>query len=217
MSPTYSFQQRWPILSVNQVQTTNPNFQTGGQIAFSVTQNADGSQTVTASLVGGGPVFRNNTKLLEDFGWMGISIDADSNLTEKFAKERKAKVIAGDATKLDYESLIDKNYDYLQIDVDPASVSFEVLLKIPFEKYRFGVITFEHDAYRGSDIRDRSRQYLRSFGYKLVAGDIAYNRHDSFEDWWIHPDLVDPKIVHEMSDHGDVIKKADRYMLSEEI
>lgn len=160
----------------------------------------------------GDPEFRNNTKLLEEFGWTGTSIDIDPKLTEKW-KERKSKVITGDATKLDYNALIDKDYGYLQIDTDPASISMAVLLKIPFEKHRFSVITFEHDAYHGVDIRDRSRQYLQSQGYVLIAGDIAYNRHDSFEDWWVHPDLVDAAIIEKMQNRSQAIKKADCYML----
>lgn len=161
----------------------------------------------------GDPVFRNNTKLLEELGWTGTSIDIDPKLTEKFAAERKAKVITGDATQLDYDSLVYTDYDYLQIDTEPALVSLSVLLKIPFEKHRFAVITFEHDAYHSSDIRDRSRQYLRSHGYILVAGDIAYNRYDSYEDWWVHPALVDSDLIKRMQDISGTVKKADCYML----
>ena len=28
----------------------------------------------------------------------------------------------------------------------------------------------------------------------LTAGDIAYNRIHSYEDWWIHPELIDINI-----------------------
>ena len=47
----------------------------------------------------------------------------------------------------------------------------------------------------------------------MVAGDIAINLYESCEDWWVHPDLVDPKIVERMRDSGDGTKKADSYML----
>ena len=159
------------------------------------------------------PTRSNNTKLLEEWGWTGVSIDYNPEMTAKFAKERNSMVITGDANKLDYNELITKDYDYLQVDVDPAMNSLNVLLKIPFETRRFAVITFEHDDYLSPDsgVRERSRQYLESHGYILVAGDIAPRKYDNFEDWWVHPDLVDPKIVEKMRS-GDGTKKADHYM-----
>jgi len=159
------------------------------------------------------PTWLNNTKLLEEWGWSGVSIDYDKEMAEKFARERKSTVITGDANKLDYDELIKHDYDYLQIDVEPNSLN--VLLRIPFEKHRFAVITFEHDDYLHPEdgVKERSRRYLRSHGYVLVVGDIAPRKYDNFEDWWVHPDLVDPKIVEKMRDSEDGAKKADRYML----
>jgi hypothetical protein len=160
----------------------------------------------------GEPSLGNNTKLLEEWGWKGTSIDIDKEATEKFAKERKSFVITADATKLDYDILIDKDYDYLQIDVDPALNSLEVLLKIPFEKHRFAVITFEHDDYCSPGIKERSRKYLLSHGYILVVGDIAPDKYNSFEDWWVHPELVNFDIVLKMQNWEQEPKRADLYM-----
>ena len=87
--------------------------------------------------------------------------------------------------------------DYLQIDVDPPEISYEVLLQIPFWKQRFRVITFEHDHYADDSetIREKSRKYLKSFGYELIVNDVAVDEYSSYEDWWVHPDLVSPKIM----------------------
>jgi len=87
--------------------------------------------------------------------------------------------------------------DYLQIDIDPANTSYNVLLSIPFWKNKFRVITFEHDFYTREfdDIRDKSRKYLKSFGYELIVSNISPNNNNPYEDWWIHPELVDAKIV----------------------
>ncbi len=161
----------------------------------------------------GNPTYGNNTKLLEEWGWKGTSIDMDVNTTAAFAKERRSYVITADATKLDYDSLIDKDYDYLQIDIDPALNSLEVLLRIPFEKHRFAVITFEHDDYCSPGIKERSRQYLRSHGYVMVIGDVAPDRYNSFEDWWVHPELVEPMIINKLRDISGNAKKADAIML----
>lgn len=165
----------------------------------------------------GDPEFRSNTKLLEEFGWTGISVDTDAALTAKFAGLRKSKVITADATQLDYGKLMTADYDYLQIDCEPAATSLAVLLRIPFDQRRFAVITFEHDAYQGvesEDVRARSRRYLESHGYVLVAGNVAYNRYDAFEDWWVHPALADVKIAERVRVVGDAVKKADRILLT---
>lgn len=161
----------------------------------------------------GDPSFGNNTKLLEEWGWKGVSIDIDPDVTSKFAQERKSYVITADATKLDYRMLIDKDYDYLQIDVDPALNSLEVLFRIPFEEHRFAVITFEHDDYCSAGIKERSRKYLKSHGYVLVVGDIATDRYNSFEDWWVHPELVSSQNIDKMQDSRPETKRADLYML----
>jgi hypothetical protein len=32
-------------------------------------------------------------------------------------------------------------------------------------------------------------------GYKLIVPNIAIDKQNWFEDWWIHPELVNPKII----------------------
>lgn len=163
----------------------------------------------------GDPDQGNNTKLLEEWGWLGTSIDIDPAVTGKFSEKRLCFVITGDATRMNYDELIDKDFDYLQIDCDPAPQSLEVLFRIPFEKRRFAVITFEHDGYRNDGIRERSRAYLESLGYVMVVGDIAPDDYMPFEDWWIHPALIKPEILHKMQDLRQETKRSDLYMLLE--
>jgi hypothetical protein len=164
----------------------------------------------------GSPFYCNNTVLLEKlFGWDGISIDINKEITDTFTKYRSSKVINCDATTLNYKKLLkEKDYDYLQVDCDPAIISYEVLTKIPFESYRFAVITFEHDFYadKKSGVREKSREYLYSFGYELVVNNIAPDENSSFEDWWVHPELVKNEIVIKMRCLSDLAKKADDYM-----
>jgi len=156
----------------------------------------------------------SNTKLLEEWGWTGTSIDRNPEFTAKWEGRRKATVITADARQLDYDALIQHDYDYLQIDIEPELQSLTALLKLPLEKRRFAVITFEHDDFHSADkVRDRSRNYLKSHGYVMVVGDIAPDYHDNFEDWWVHPELVDAKMIEKMRDSRDGAKRADRYML----
>jgi len=165
----------------------------------------------------GDPFFGNNTALLETkFNWQGISIDINKNTIDNFSKHRKSKVICEDATKIKYNEILDGDYDYLQIDCDPAIISLTTLKSIPFDKHRFAVITFEHDFYNGDNaiVRDSSREYLKSIGYVMIVNNISADKYYSFEDWWVHPNLVDKSILEFMTCISDNPKKADMYMLS---
>ena len=165
------------------------------------------------------PFKNNNTALLETaFEWTGVSLDINKVVVEEFMEKRNNLVFCLDATKVDYAKFLttlgfSEDFDYLQVDCDPPSYSFEILKRIPFDQYRFATITFEHDFYVDTTIRDRAREYLRSKGYVLAAGDIAYNHIHSYEDWWIHPDLIDPVIAQALIDDTDGIKFAQHYML----
>lgn len=165
----------------------------------------------------GSPFYCNNTALLEkSFGWQGVSIDNNKEILDNFSKYRTSKVIYSDATKLNFNKILKKiDYDYLQIDCDPADISFKILLRIPFKSHRFAVITFEHDFYvnEKSKVREKSRKYLDSRGYELVVNNIAPDRFSSFEDWWVHPALVKSTTIQKMRCISDKAKRADDYML----
>ena len=146
------------------------------------------------------PLYGNNTALLEkEFGWSGTSIDMDSQWDSLWEQQGRGGCLTANALEVNYEEYLTDNYiiDYLQVDCDPPTISYEVLQKLPLHIYKFRVITFEHDWYNDEthSIRDKSRKYLKSFGYELVVPDVAVNEYSSFEDWWVHPDLVDSSIV----------------------
>jgi len=144
----------------------------------------------------------SNTALLErEFGWTGVGIEMKRELVDMHDRERTNKVLCENALKINYEELLRNNFsnnviDYLQIDIEPCKNTFEALLLIPFDKYKFKVITYEHDHYVDitRSFRDKSRRYLRSMGYTLVFNDISPYEDCSFEDWWVHKDLIDNSI-----------------------
>jgi len=157
----------------------------------------------------GDPLYGNNTALFsKEFGWDGLSVDIDKSKPTLWEEKRKGDVIyCEDATKVIWMDLIKEYagasfaiFDYLQIDCDPPQVTLAVLKRIPFHSLKFAVITFEHDYYTdpNSGVREESRRYLESFGYVLVAGDIAPDKYNAFEDWWVHPDLVNKDIIDKM-------------------
>lgn len=142
------------------------------------------------------PVLYSNTYVLERYGkWKGVSIELDARLAERHRTKRSNLCLNQDATKTDYgrlfaaEGLVG-DLGYLSLDIDPAIYSLQALIKIPLQTTRFAAITFEHDSYRsGRKVRNVSRKILRHFGYRIIIGDVL-NDGRSFEDWYIHPELV---------------------------
>lgn len=173
------------------------------------------------------PYLGNNTVLLEEkFRWKGLSIDIDKEEVDKFKTKRDNPIIQKDALKVDYSNLLkeykfNKDVDYLQLDCEPPSTTFEILRKIPFDQYRFAVITFEHDFYADIEekYRDLSRKYLQARGYKLIAGNVSHiqdkvNFNTSFEDWWVHPDLVEEEIIKKFNKPNQEVLYTKEYLFN---
>jgi hypothetical protein len=163
--------------------------------------------------------------LLEhNFEWEGQGVEILPQEVEKYNKVRKNKAILKNALDINYEELLtemsnyhqnDGCFDYLQVDCEPPSVSFEILKKIPFDQFKFAVITFEHDYYADLEktIRDESRKYLESKGYVLVIGNVSMNDFCPYEDWWVHPDLVSQDKIKELLNDKDPVVNIEKFML----
>ena len=52
-------------------------------------------------------------------------------------------------------------------------------------------------------------------GYELVVSNVSSNDSTPFEDWWVHPDLVDRKIIDILKNSDDTIKNAEKYIYNE--
>jgi len=164
----------------------------------------------------GSSYYGSNTALLETkFNWTGIGLDLSEEFVKQHQNERKNTCLLKNALDINYEEFLLDNYkskdiDYLQLDCDPPAITYEILLKIPFEKFRFSVITYEHDYYidETESFKDKSREYLRSKGYELVLTNVAPNEWKDYEDWWVHPDLVNMTALTQLKDTSNKIKKA---------
>lgn len=143
------------------------------------------------------PFYNNNTILLETvFDWKGVSIELDQSLVNEFNSKRKNIALCKNALDVNYKDLLDSYgfdniIDYLQVDCDPPTVSFEALQKVLQSGYKFRVITFEHDFYIDSSIKQLSRDLLISNGYSLLVNDVSFNRSNAFEDWWVLEEVKD--------------------------
>jgi hypothetical protein len=169
----------------------------------------------------GHPTYGNNTYLLEkDFGWKGVSLDISEDFVKAHNDQRSHTCVLKDATTVNYSKFLDglgfgNDIDYLQIDCDPPSVSYQVLLSIPFDSRRFGIITFEHDHYTdpNSGYREKARKYLESYGYKLFVSNISPDKNRPYEDWFVHPELININAVRSLENTSDRTKMAEDYMM----
>ena len=126
----------------------------------------------------------------------------------------------------DYKSLFEeRNYpkqiDYLQLDIDPCEATFHALKQIPFDDYRFSVITYEHELYRASangcgidDIwQKESAKIFEKYGYERVIKNVA-NMGNPYEDWWVDPKVVDRAIIDKFSKPDDWTRESTECIFS---
>jgi len=149
------------------------------------------------------PISINNTYLLESqYDWKGIMVEYNPVYKPMYTEKRPKSIhVIQDATTVDYlKHLVPfpKDMDYLQVDLEVDNRStlttLELLDKTVFDTYRFATVTFEHDIYRGDyfNTRERSREIFQNRGYVLMFPDVKLSSC-SFEDWYVHPELVDMK------------------------
>lgn len=138
------------------------------------------------------PVVISNTFALEDqCGWKGFLLDNDPNCIRDLREQRLSTVIECDSTKFDYASLPVRDFDYLSLDVDSATL--DSLKKLLADGVTFRTATVEHDSYRfGNGPRDEIRALLQNAGYSMVLANVCnpYSPGLPYEDWWVDPKRV---------------------------
>lgn len=160
------------------------------------------------------PININNTYLLEEkYDWKGIMVEYDSNFLPLYKSHRPNSIhIISDATTIDYKNIFQINnmplsFDYLQVDLEANNGStLKTLQKLDneiFDTYKFATITFEHDIYHTNfnNTREKSRDIFKNRGYICVFEDIN-NKGNPFEDWYVHPDLVDMNYVNNLIENN---------------
>lgn len=137
----------------------------------------------------------NNTYLLEQKGWTGISIDI-INYSDNW-KSRKNKFVCSDALKTNFKALLEwqkhkSPIGFLSIDIEGNGSRYECLKRILSTGYEFKIICIEHDSYKGYIKSEKEPQIelLKNKGYELVVENIGDKPEYLFEDWWVNPKFV---------------------------
>lgn len=142
----------------------------------------------------------NNTYLLENNGWDGISIDYDITYINAFKIKRKTKAICVDLLKSNLKDVLIENncpnvVDYLSFDVDQASE--KALNDLPLNDYEFKIITFEHNLYIKNSIYKNLKQQafekFMAFDYLVLIENVELENHGPVEDWYINKKYFDAK------------------------
>ena len=150
----------------------------------------------------------NNTYLLEkSYNWRGIMVEYNSSFLPGYTQHRNRSFpIIQDATKINFKEKFEicglpTNIDYLQVDLEVDNRStlttLENLDSQVMSDYKFAVITFEHDIWRGDhfNTRQASRDIFQKHGYVRVFSDVSNGIEYPYEDWYVHPDLVDMNFI----------------------
>jgi hypothetical protein len=149
----------------------------------------------------------NNTFFLEkEREYRGIAVEMNSDYAAPWAEHRPNTVMYNsDATALDYAQILADNnapdfIDFLSIDIDPNTATWEALKKVMDTKYTFGVIAFEVD-YGGDlndkerfSVRDPSRALLSARGYVLAKEVLANGGAYHVDDIWVHKSIYDYEV-----------------------
>jgi len=170
-------------------------------------------------------IHNSNSYVLEtEYEWKGLMVDSDERHVASYKLHRKNPYIIHDPQTLDYKGLLQKCkfplvMDYLQIHLEVENRStlhtLEWLEKTVFPQYKFSVITFTHDIYRGNhhDTRALSRIIFEKWGYVRIFEDVMDNLC-AYEDWYVHPRFISPSWIDKVTTRfslnwNDIMKRIE--------
>ena len=176
------------------------------------------------------PTKNNNSCLLSEFGYRGISVEKNTRYENEWRGARPNDVfLCQDALKIDYATLLtQQNFptqiDYLQIDIDNEIGSLELIDKlIASGKHRFSVITLETNLFfssRNKKFQDDSYQMLKDLGYQLVVKNVGVREWDTehwraFEDWYVDPSQIDADIISKVENTSSEVNKPHKLLVND--
>lgn len=163
--------------------------------------------------------YSNSLLLEKDFDWTGLLIEAHPNNFDTLKNNRKntlvpyavsdyngkiifenecgtgSKVVEKNGLSIDcitFEKMFEMynvpNYiDYISLDIE--GMEYLSLTKFPFDKYKFKLLTVEHNLYMsGSENKEKIKDILLKNGYLIYRENVSHNELP-FEDWYINPNI----------------------------
>jgi FkbM family methyltransferase len=163
--------------------------------------------------------YSNSLLLEKDFDWTGLLIEAHPNNFDTLKNNRKntlvpyavsdyngkiifenecgtgSKVVEKNGLSIDcitFEKMFEMynvpNYiDYISLDIE--GMEYLSLTKFPFDKYKFKLLTVEHNLYMsGSENKEKIKDILLKNGYVIYRENVSHNELP-FEDWYINPNI----------------------------
>ncbi len=163
----------------------------------------------TGGLTGRPVEFYSNTYFFERYrGWKGIAIDYDQNWYDNVKNKRTSTVSCVDLLEVNVNEHLEslncpEDIDYISLDVDDAQ--WKVFNEFDWDKYKFKVLTLEHNLFQSQEIELQShtdehkskilneynvyRDVLSSKGYKILWGNIVLDGYGPVEDWWVSEEV----------------------------
>lgn len=158
-------------------------------------------------------IISNNTFAFQELDWASITVEINSEYNDSYRSRKNSKHYNENALKIDYQKIFEENnfpetIDYLSLDID--TLSLDVLKILPLNKYKFRIITIEHDAYLyGDEYRLKQREILKNNNYILACpnilvpnpGHIGYDGVSlcPFEDWWVYQNEFDSNLLEKIN------------------
>lgn len=163
--------------------------------------------------------YSNSLLLEKDFDWSGLLIEAHPDNFNTLKNNRKntlvpyavsdyngkiifenecgtgSKVVEKNGLSIDcitFEKMFEMynvpNYiDYISLDIE--GMEYLSLTKFPFDKYKFKLLTVEHNLYMsGSENKEKIKDILLKNGYVIYKENVSHNELP-FEDWYINPNI----------------------------
>ena len=152
--------------------------------------------------IGGNDAYKsNNTHALEKYhDWKGITLELNKNKHINSWQSRTNKIVWDDALTVDYEALLTTNgfsptIDYLQVDIEPAKNTFNVLENILKTNIDFKCCTFEHDNYARKDsdpdYKQLADELMFNKGYKIAVENVLSRKNKKYYETWYVKNNID--------------------------
>jgi FkbM family methyltransferase len=157
----------------------------------------------------------SNTYALENIGWNGICVEANTEHFRRLRENRKCTLVyCAIYSENKYvpfrergwgSSITEKGRKYIEaitlkklfelcnapkvidyVSLDIEGAEYEALLGFPFDEYKVKLWTIEHNLAKDKGVlKEKIKDIMIKNGYKIAVENVICG-DDPFEDWWIN-------------------------------